>query len=146
MSEIGNQTLTGVAETLLIPIYIRAIESQRPDALLKDDKAVALIAQMDSAFSRIKQIRMDKEDQVALVLRNREFDQYARSFLARYPEAVVVSTLAAGSIRASSAWTMARQIGMTSTCRKSLNFAGSSSAANQRAIISLLVRSSIARG
>src|SRR5450759_2965994 len=90
MSEIGNQTLTGVAETLLIPIYIRAIESQRPDALLKDDKAVALVTQMDSAFSRIKQIRIDKEDQVALVLRNREFDQYARSFLARYPEAVVV--------------------------------------------------------
>jgi O-methyltransferase involved in polyketide biosynthesis len=34
MSEIANQNLSGVAETLLIPLYIRAIESQRPDALL----------------------------------------------------------------------------------------------------------------
>jgi methyltransferase (TIGR00027 family) len=90
MCEMTNQNLSGVAETLLIPLYIRAIESQRPDALLKDDRAVALVRQMDSAFSRVKQIKMDEDDQVALVLRNREFDRYARDFLARYPEAVVV--------------------------------------------------------
>ena len=90
MAEITKQGLSGVAETLLIPLYIRAIESERPDALLKDEKAVALVTQMDSAFSRIKQIKMDEEDRVALVLRNREFDRYARDFLTRCPEAVVV--------------------------------------------------------
>lgn len=90
MSEITNQNLSGVAETLLIPLYIRAIESQRPDALLKDERAVAFVTQMDSAFSRIKQIKLDEEDKVALVLRNREFDRYGRDFLGRYPEAVVV--------------------------------------------------------
>jgi deazaflavin-dependent oxidoreductase (nitroreductase family) len=90
MSEDASQDLKGVAETLLIPLYIRAIESQRPDALLKDERAVAFVTQMDSAFSRIKRIKMDEEDKVALVLRNREFDRYARDFLARYPEAVVV--------------------------------------------------------
>jgi len=90
MSEITHQNLSGVAETLLIPLYVRAIESQRPDALLKDEKAVALVRQMDYDFSRIKQIKMDEEDKVALVLRNREFDRYARDFLARYPETVVV--------------------------------------------------------
>lgn len=90
MSEITHQNLSGVAETLLIPLYVRAIESQRPDALLKDEKAVALVRQMDYDFSRIKQIKMDEEDKVALVLRNREFDRYARDFLARNPETVVV--------------------------------------------------------
>jgi O-methyltransferase involved in polyketide biosynthesis len=90
MAEIANHSLSGVAETLLIPLYIRAIESERPDALLKDEKAVALVTQMDYDFSRIKQIKMDEEDRVALVLRNREFDRYARDFLTRYPEAVVV--------------------------------------------------------
>ena len=90
MPEIGDQALTGVAETLLIPLYIRAIETGRPDALLRDDRAVALVSQMPTAFSSIKQIRMDKDDQVALVLRNREFDRYARGFLAQRPEAVVV--------------------------------------------------------
>jgi O-methyltransferase involved in polyketide biosynthesis len=90
MSEITIQDLNGVAETLLIPLYIRAIESQRSDALLKDMKAVALVTQRDSDFSRIKQIKMDKDDQVALILRNREFDRYARDFVDRHPEAIVV--------------------------------------------------------
>ena len=90
MPEIANQNLSGVAETLLIPLYIRAIESQRPDALLKDEKAVAFVTQMEAAFSRIKQIKMDEEDKVALVLRNRQFDRYARDFLTCHPEAVVV--------------------------------------------------------
>jgi len=90
MSKTSSQNLSGVAETLLIPLYVRAIESQRPDALLKDEKAVALVRQMDYDLSRIKQIKMDEDDKVAIVLRNREFDRYARDFLARCPKAVVV--------------------------------------------------------
>ncbi len=75
MPDIANQNLSGVAETLLIPLYVRAIESLRPDALLKDERAVAFVTQMDSTFSRIKQIKMDEEDKVAIILRNREFDR-----------------------------------------------------------------------
>jgi len=82
MSENASHDLRGVAETLLIPLYIRAMES--------DEKAVALVTQMDAAFSRVRQIKMDEEDKVALVLRNREFDHYARDFLAHNPDAVVV--------------------------------------------------------
>jgi O-methyltransferase involved in polyketide biosynthesis len=84
------QELSGVAETLLIPLYVRAMESQRPDALLKDERAVALVSQMPDAFARVRQIKMDEEDRVALILRNREFDRFARSFLARHPGAGVV--------------------------------------------------------
>ena len=87
MSEMTLQNLSDVAEMLLIPLYIRAVESQRPDALVKDDKAVALVGQMDYCFSRFK---FDKYDQVSIILRNREFDRHARDFLARYPQAVVV--------------------------------------------------------
>ena len=90
MSELAHHDLGGVAETLLIPLYIRAMESQRPDALLKDEKAVALVTQMDAAFSHIKKIKMDEDDKVAIILRNRECDRHARDFLARYPEAIVV--------------------------------------------------------
>jgi O-methyltransferase involved in polyketide biosynthesis len=90
MSETTDQDLSGVAETLLMTLYIRAMESQRPDALLKDEKAVALVAQMGYDFDRMKQIKMDEDDKVTVILRNREFDRYARDFLARCPEAVVV--------------------------------------------------------
>ena len=56
MPEIASLDLSGVAETLLIPLYVRAIESQHPDALLIDERAVLFITQMDSAFSRIRRI------------------------------------------------------------------------------------------
>jgi O-methyltransferase involved in polyketide biosynthesis len=57
MSETLEQALSGVAETLLIPLYNRAMESQRPDAMLKDEKAVALVTQMSYDFDRVRQIR-----------------------------------------------------------------------------------------
>ncbi|WP_455207442.1 class I SAM-dependent methyltransferase [Kaarinaea lacus] len=90
MFDTTNQDLSGVAETLLIPLYVRALESQRPDALLKDEKAVALVAQMDTAFSKIRRIKMDEQDKTALILRNREFDRSTRKFLDNNPEAVVI--------------------------------------------------------
>ncbi len=36
MAEIQPSTLSGVAETLLITLYIRAMETLRPDALIQD--------------------------------------------------------------------------------------------------------------
>jgi len=90
MSGTTSQGLSGVAETLLIPLYIRALESERSDALLKDVKALELVSKRDLDFSRIKQIKMDKNDQVALILRNRKFDHYTIDFISRYPEANIV--------------------------------------------------------
>jgi O-methyltransferase involved in polyketide biosynthesis len=90
MSENADDDLKGVAETMLIPLYIRAVESERPDGLLKDDTATAFVTRMAPAFSRIRQIKMDEEDKVSVLLRNREFDRYVRDFLARNPEAAVV--------------------------------------------------------
>jgi O-methyltransferase involved in polyketide biosynthesis len=90
MSEKLIQNLDGVAETLLITLYIRAMESQRPDALLVDQKAVELVTQMNSAFSHSKQVRMDEDDKVGVILRNREFDRYVHKFLVSNPQAVVV--------------------------------------------------------
>jgi O-methyltransferase involved in polyketide biosynthesis len=46
MSGTTNPNLSGVAETLLIPLYIRAMESQRPDVLIKDERAVELVARL----------------------------------------------------------------------------------------------------
>ncbi|MCJ7738457.1 MAG: hypothetical protein MUQ10_14295, partial [Anaerolineae bacterium] len=69
MAEISLQSLSGVAETLLIMVYIRALESQRPDALIKDEKALALTRQMDPDDLRNKLANIDQETQVAMVLR-----------------------------------------------------------------------------
>jgi len=71
-------------------LYIRAMESQRPDALIKDEKAVALVTQMSYDFDRIRQVKMDDDDKVGVILRNQEFDRRAQVFLAHNPQAVVV--------------------------------------------------------
>lgn len=87
MPEKTHPNLNGVAETLLITLYARAVESQRPDALIKDDKAVAIVKQMDCDFSRLK---LQGRDEVAVILRMRKFDRHAREFLNRNPNAVIV--------------------------------------------------------
>jgi len=90
MSETSQQDLSGVAETLLITLYIRAMESQRPDALIKDEKAVALVTRMGYDFDRIGRFPMSDVNIATVILRNQEFDRYARDFLARQPEVAVV--------------------------------------------------------
>lgn len=89
MSET-NPSLSGVAETLLLPLYIRALESERHDALIKDEQAVDLIRRLNYDSSWISKMMVDEEDKVALILRNREFDRVTRDFEARNPDAVVV--------------------------------------------------------
>jgi O-methyltransferase involved in polyketide biosynthesis len=90
MPETRPELRSSVAETLLIPLYMRAMESQRPDALIKDEKAVALVTQSGLDFSQVRQIRMPELLNVMRNLFTREFDRYARDFLARHPDAVVV--------------------------------------------------------
>ncbi|HLO32306.1 MAG TPA: class I SAM-dependent methyltransferase [Anaerolineales bacterium] len=87
MPEKTLQSLAGVSETLLMTLYVRARESQRPDAMIKDEKAVAMVNQIDCDFSRL---RMQRHDEIAVIMRMRKFDIYVRDFLLRNPEAVVV--------------------------------------------------------
>ena len=90
MSDAKSQYLSGVSETLLIPLYNRAMESQRPDAMMKDEKAVALVKQMSYDFDQVRKIRMTEGNKVARIMLTREMDRYVRDFLSRHPEAVVV--------------------------------------------------------
>ena len=90
MSEIPILNLSGVPETLLIPLYIRAMESQRPDAMMKDEKAEALVTQMSYDFDRVRKIPMTETLKVTRIILTRKMDHYARDFLSRHPEAVVV--------------------------------------------------------
>ena len=90
MSEPTNPNLSGVAETLLITLYIRATESQRPDALIKDERAEALVRQLDQETLRKTLALTDDFSRVAVILKGREFDRFTQDFLSRHPDAVVV--------------------------------------------------------
>jgi O-methyltransferase involved in polyketide biosynthesis len=82
--------LSGVAETLLITLYIRAVESQRPDALIKDERAEALVRQLDQESLQKTLALTDDFSRVAVILKSREFDRFAQDFLGRHPDAVIV--------------------------------------------------------
>jgi len=90
MSGKVDPGLSGVAETLLIPLYNRAMESQRPDAILKDEKAEALMKQLGYDFDQVRKIRMNEGNKVARIVLTREMDRFTRDFLNRHPKAVVV--------------------------------------------------------
>jgi len=87
MTEKIQHTLDGVSETLLMTLFIRARESQRANPMIKDDNAVAMVKKLECDFSRLK---MQKHDEVAVIMRMKKFDHYARTFLLQNPKAVIV--------------------------------------------------------
>jgi O-methyltransferase involved in polyketide biosynthesis len=87
MPEKILQPLEGVSETLLMTLYARARESQQPDPMIKDDQAVAIVKKLGYDFSRL---RMQRHDEIAVIMRMRKFDDHVRNFIARNPEGVVV--------------------------------------------------------
>ena len=96
MPEIKSLILDNISETLLIPLYYRAIETQRPDAMIKDEKAVELIKRLSSEGPHrydsdwLKQTPMSEVSKILRIMLTREMDRYALDFLTRHPEAVVV--------------------------------------------------------
>jgi O-methyltransferase involved in polyketide biosynthesis len=82
-----SQSLKGVSKTLLITLYVRARESQRPDAMIRDEQAVAMVNKIDADFSPL---RMHRHDEIATILRMKKFDSHVRNFLARNSDGVAV--------------------------------------------------------
>ena len=80
--------LQGVARTLLVPLACRAIESTRPDAILRDLRAVDLYNALGG--SRDFLLGMSEHDRFFSVMRIRQFDAFTRAFFARNPAGLVV--------------------------------------------------------
>jgi O-methyltransferase involved in polyketide biosynthesis len=75
-----------IQETLLIPLYGRAVESRKPEAVLRDPAAEAMVSAIDYDFSRF-----DGGPSLAgTVMRTHLFDHWVRAFLAEHPGATVV--------------------------------------------------------
>ena len=87
MEQMESKNLKDVSETLLITLYARARESMRPDAMVRDDRAVEMVKRINYDF---KQARMHTFDETAIIIRMREIDRFTREFLERNPAAVVV--------------------------------------------------------
>ncbi|HLT35740.1 MAG TPA: class I SAM-dependent methyltransferase [Enhygromyxa sp.] len=80
--------LGDVSETLMIPLWCRAVETQRRGGLLRDPKAQAIIASLNYDFDR----RFAKLRRLAFraCLRTVMIDRWAREFLREHPGATVI--------------------------------------------------------
>ncbi len=86
-ARVSVDGLRGVAETLLIPLYYRALEHQRPDAIVRDPAAAEAVRQIDYDFSRFGKAAFD---QLTTAMRVRVFDRHTRDFIARHRQSAVV--------------------------------------------------------
>jgi len=80
--------LQGVARTLLVPLACRALESPRPDAILNDPRAVEVYKALNGNLDFL--MGMSGTDVFITSMRVRQFDTFARNFLARNPGGLVV--------------------------------------------------------
>jgi O-methyltransferase involved in polyketide biosynthesis len=78
--------LGAVQETLLIPLFGRAQETRKKRGLLRDEKAVEIVDQLDYDFAKWTKAR----SLVGASLRTRMFDRLVETFLDEHPEGTVV--------------------------------------------------------
>jgi methyltransferase (TIGR00027 family) len=98
-SQNNNLDLSGVEETALLTLYARAIESQSEDPILKDEKIVALVQQIDPLLQkqkskmaeRLRKRAIDPRLTVHMQLRAKKYDDYASSFLEVHPGGAIIN-------------------------------------------------------
>jgi O-methyltransferase involved in polyketide biosynthesis len=65
-------------ETLLVPLYCKALESKKSHPIIEDKKALEIIAKIEYEFERLK---IPKQTFVTICIRAKIFDNYAKYFL-----------------------------------------------------------------
>jgi len=88
MNSVDIRKITGVPETLLIPLYARAVETQRPDGIIRDEKAVEMVERIDYDFAKFDKTWMS---QVGVTIRTEILDEGTSAFIGTHPEATVVN-------------------------------------------------------
>lgn len=78
--------LTGVSETALMTLKVRATEASRPDGLIDDPMAIHLVDSIDFDFAKFGLSR--RQD---MAVRALAFDRETRRYLSSHPRATVVA-------------------------------------------------------
>jgi O-methyltransferase involved in polyketide biosynthesis len=78
--------LTGVSETALLTLLVRANEARRPDSIIDDPMAIKLVDEIDYDWAKFGYTR--RQD---MAMRALTFDEYTRRYLIDHPSATVVA-------------------------------------------------------
>ena len=74
-------------ETLLVPLYSRALENKKKNPIILDLKAEEILGNIEYDFSELK---IPEKSALTLCVRAKKIDDYTRDFLNEYPEANVM--------------------------------------------------------
>ncbi len=84
---ISVANLEPVSETLLITTYLRSLETQKVDGIIKDYKSVEIINGIDYDFAKYK----SSINQALIAIRTQVIDEFVSSFIIQYPQATIVN-------------------------------------------------------
>jgi len=79
--------LGAVQETLLIPLWARATELEKPDPIIQDPKSVEILEAIDYDFDKFA---TGKSSQIGTCLRGMILDNWVRAYLQQHPQGSVV--------------------------------------------------------
>jgi O-methyltransferase involved in polyketide biosynthesis len=85
-AKVDGAVLTGVSETALLTLLVRATEARRPDSIIDDPMAIRLVDSIDFDWAKFGFTR--RQD---MALRALTFDNATRRYLADHPHATVVA-------------------------------------------------------
>ena len=85
-AKADGTVLTGVSETALLTLQVRANEARRPDSIIDDPMAIQLVDSIDFDWAKFGLSR--RQD---MAVRALAFDKQARRYLADHPQATVVA-------------------------------------------------------
>lgn len=83
-----KQNLESVSETLLVPLWARATETKHSNPIIKDEKAIEMMEEIDYDFSKF-----DDEwlNQVVIAIRTEILDNATKAFIDKYPNAIIIN-------------------------------------------------------
>jgi methyltransferase (TIGR00027 family) len=98
-NSIHSISLPDVAETGMLTFYCHVIESQNPDPILVDEKAVEISQKLNPVFENsssrllrnLAKGRVNKDLVVHINLRAKRYDEYAKAFLTKNPDGILVN-------------------------------------------------------
>jgi O-methyltransferase involved in polyketide biosynthesis len=85
-AKADGTVLTGVSETALLTLQVRASEARRPDSVIDDPMAIQLVDSIDYDWAKFGFSR--RQD---MAVRALAFDRQARRYLGDHPQATVVA-------------------------------------------------------
>ena len=88
--ESNDIRLGSVQETLLLPLWGRAVETQKKNPLLVDNLAVTIIKSINYDFRTIER-KINPLSRAAWIARSIYFDRKIHEFLSHHPEASIVN-------------------------------------------------------